>query len=287
MHKSKILVLGSASWLGSILISKLDRDKFEITATYFNRILDFTEGVKLTKAKSINDYKQILNDDFDIIINFLRGEDENGFNIHLEIIDYCKASKAYYSYCSSALALDACTNKDLTEDKLAQANSDYGMFKARCERMLYDSPIDWSIFRFSSLQGYCAHKNIRNEVFLKQLQQNNTVFVDQKVFQNRMYADDAVDIILEVLTNKITGILHLGTTDASDEIDFLRKQARLFGYHADLVMPKKNIRNVNLNCIPERIHQIFPKSRYFTQADTLEKLSGISAYNIYKKQHVL
>ena len=288
MPKSKILILGSASWLGSLIIPQLNESDFEISATYYNHVIDFSTPLKHFKAKTLKDYQDILKvGQFDVIINFLRGENREGYNIHESVIDYCKHNPTHYVFCSSALALESYENEPLTEDKTAMAESEYGLFKANCEKMLYDAGIDWSILRFSSLQGYCAHKTVRNEHFLKQLHKGNTISVDQKVFQNRMFANDAVAIILKLIEEKHTGIYHLGTVDASDEIDFLKKQAQLFGYDRDLVIPKTNFRNVNLNCIPQKIHQWFPASEFFTEQDTLQKVFQIKALEKYRTVDVV
>lgn len=282
MPKTKILILGSASWLGSLIIPKLHDNDFEISATCYNHIIDFSNPIKHYKAKTLKDYQSILNvGQFDVIINFLRGENKEGYDIHQSIISYCKNNPTQYVFCSSALALESYNNQVLTEDKAAMAESEYGLFKANCEKMLYDSGIDWSVLRFSSLQGHCKHKTVRNEHFLKQLNKGITISVDQKVIQNRMFADDAIDIILKIVEEKHTGIFHLGTIDASDEIDFLKKQAQLFGYGQNLVKSSTNIRNVNLNCIPNRIHQLFPATRFFTEEDTLQKVFQVKALKKY------
>jgi dTDP-4-dehydrorhamnose reductase len=282
-HK-RILVLGSASWLGSSLINKLGNTKFDITSTYFNTLLNFDSKVNLINAISLNNHKQLLeSSEFHVIINFLRGENEEGYHIHKEIINYCKSyTDCHYIYCSSALALDAYENQSLTEYKTAKAKSDYGVFKANCEKMLYDSGIDWTVLRFASLQGYCKHKIVRNENFLNQLKEGKTIKVDKHVFQNRMYVEDAIDLIIKIIEIKQTGIIHLGTIDSSDEIDFLKKQARLFGFNSNLIQYSGNSRNVNLNCIPKKIHLLSEKSIKFTEDDTLNKVFSISEFNKYK-----
>lgn len=281
-HK-RILVLGSASWLGSILLAKLNLENFKVSATYYNTCLNFGNEIHHVEAKKLKDYKSILKaQEPEIIINFLRGENEEGLKIHQEIKHYCESNPgSHYIYCSSALALDAHKNTSLTEDVLAKATSDYGSFKADCERMLYDSTMDWTILRFSSLQGYCQHKKIRNEHFLSQLKQGEVIKVDEQVIQNRMFVEDAVDLILRIIDEKHTEIIHFGTTDASDEIDFLRKQAQCFGYNPEQVVSSGKLRNVNLNCIPNKIHRINEASLNFTENDTLQKIQHIPTYQKY------
>lgn len=278
--KDRILVLGSASWLGSLFLDKISAQKFEITATYFNTYLKFQEPVNLVESKLIKDYSVFLEEiQPKIIVNFLRSDNSKELAIHEHIVHYCKNNKdCHYLFSSSVLALDGHKEVPLTEDLLASSTSEYGIFKEKCERLLYDVSFNWSILRFSSLQGFCRHKIIRNEMFLRQLHSGENIRVDQKVFQNRLFANDAVEIIFRIIKYKLTGIIHIGATDCSDEIDFLRKQAALFGYDQGRVMSKNYVRNANLNCIPHKIFKIYNDSKFFNEADTLSKVSKINAY---------
>jgi len=283
-QNKKILVLGAASWLGSIFLNKTKSNGFQdAVGTYYKTYIAFDEPIKIERARELSDYQSILKKETpDIIINFLRGENEEGFNIHQEIIKYCtRYQESQYVYTSSALALDAYMDKDLTENVLANAKSEYGKFKARCEKALYNADCNWTILRFSSLQGYCAHKIIRNEHFLSQLKKGEFIKVDQGVYQNRMLAEDAVDMMFKIIDQKKTGIIHLGTTDASDEIDFLKRQAQCFGYDENQIVPSGNKRNVKLNCIPKKIHAIHKEALNFTETYTLERISEIPAYQKY------
>ena len=288
MSKKTVLVLGSASWLGSLFLSKIDKSDFSITATYYNTFLNFDESIDLVEAKLISSYISFIDSiQPDCIINFLRNDNYKELDIHKEIIEYCENNElCHYVICSSVLALDGYKNKALTEDLLAKSISDYGIFKSKCEEMLYDTRIKYSILRFASLQGYCNHKVVRNEYLLRQLKNGQSIRVDQKVIQNRMFADDAVDLMIKIVEQQITGIIHLGAIDSSDEIDFLRKQAVFYGYKKERIIPKKYIRNANLNCIPKKIHEISPDSKQFTEADTLSKIFKIDEYLKYKADYV-
>ncbi len=278
--KDRILVLGSASWLGSLFLDKISAQEFEITATYFNTYLKFQEPVDLVESKLIKDYSVFLNEiQPDIIVNFLRSDNSKELAIHEKIVNYCRNNnQCHYLFSSSVLALDGHKDRALTENLLANSISEYGIFKQNSERLLYDENFNWSILRFSSLQGFCKHKIIRNEMFLRQLHSGEHIRVDQKVFQNRLFVNDAVEILYRIIRDKITGIIHIGATDCSDEIDFLRKQAVLFGYSESRVMSKDYVRNVNLNCIPHKIFDIYKDSKYFNEADTLTKVSKLNAY---------
>lgn len=284
--KKKILILGSTSWLGSALLNRLNTNKEEyqlITTVYKNKI-ELDADIEVVNAHELKDYQVIL-ETFkpNVIVNFLRGEDEEGYNIHKSIIDFSNKEKSHYIYASSVLALDAYDNVDLTEDVLARSLSEYGTFKGNCEEMFYDSKIDWTVLRFSSLQGYCAHKHTRNEAFLNRLLNDEKIYVDSGVVQNRMFVDDMILIVEKIIERTIKGIIHIGTIDSSDEIDFLRKQANLFGYGSERVQESGNQRNVNLNCIPSKIHELFGDDFKLDEKNTLEKINKIKEFDKYRK----
>lgn len=282
----KILVLGSSSWLGNLLLHQLSDSNlsYQLASTTYNTKIDFPFEVDLFKAKQHKDYRRILkNFQPDVIINFLRGEDEDGFHIHQTMQVYSKLNSAHYIYASSALALDGYSNKALTENVLAKGKSEYGAFKAKCERTLYDSSIAWTILRFSSLQGYSNNKYTRNENLLNNLKSGQTITVDTGVIQNRMMADLMISGLVKIIEQRVKGIIHFGTIDSSDEVDFLRKQAVNYGYSEKLVQASNVNRNVNLNCIPDTIIRLFGDEYKVTEADTLKELKEIKEFQKYIK----
>ena len=285
--RKRILILGSTSWLGSALLKRLNANKEEyqlITTIYKNKI-ELDADIKVINAQELKDYQTALQTfKPNVIVNFLRGENEEGYNIHKSIIDFCNKEKSHYIYASSVLALDAYDNLDLTESVLAKSVSDYGIFKGNCEEMLYNSKIYWTVLRFSSLQGYCSHKHTRNEAFLSRLFNGEEIYVDSGVVQNRMFVDDMTLIVKKIIEKTIKGIIHIGTIDSSDEIDFLRKQANLFGYSSDRVQESGNQRNVNLNCIPSKIHELFGDDFKLYEKNTLERINNIKEFDKYRKK---
>ena len=71
--------------------------------------------------------------------------------------------------------------------------------------------------------------------------------------------------------------------NSSDEINFLRKQANLFGYSPDRIQESGNQRNVNLNCIPSKIHELFGDDFKLDKKITLEKINRIKEFDKYRK----
>lgn len=283
--ENKILVLGSSSWLGCLLLEELNL-KFpnaQLAATVYKQKLDFNFNVKFYHAKSLENYISILNDfQPTVIVNFLRGEDNAGLLLHKTLIDYTKLRDAYYVYASSALALDAYADKELTEEVMANGKSEYGLFKATCEQYLYDSSSKWCILRFASVQGWINHKLTRNENLLLKLSKGEKIIVDKGVYQNRMLANLMIRGIADLINYKAEGIIHFGATDSSDEVDFLCRQAEIFGYSPKLIETSNTDRKVNLVCVPNRIFNILGESYRIKESDTLKDLSAIFELQKYK-----
>lgn len=274
----KVLVLGSASWLGFLLIEKLRKliIKPQIAGTFNNQIVSYPPEIKQYKADNLHDFNKVFHDfEPTVIVNFLRGEDEEGMMIHKLANNFIRQVNGYYIYASSALALDNYKDVPLTENILANAKSEYGLFKANAEQHLYDSNSNWCILRFSSLQGWVPHKKTRNQIFLEKISAGEPVIVDCGVFQNRMFADLMIEGVVELVKVRHNGIVHFGTIDSSDEVDFLRKQAVVFGFPEKVVKEGLNTRNVNLVCIPGVIKDILDKKFIVSENDTLKRLFEI------------
>tara|TARA_B110000091_G_C13817902_1_gene478896 strand:- start:2699 stop:3559 length:861 start_codon:yes stop_codon:yes gene_type:complete len=284
--QDKILVLGSTSWLGYLLLEELSIKipQIPLASTIYKNKIDFNFNVKLFNASNLQDYNSIL-DEFQptVIVNFLRGEDDNGMLLHKALINYADKTEAYYVYASSALALDAYSGIELTEKILANGKSDYGLFKAKCEQALYDSTSKWCILRFASVQGWVHHKLTRNENLLKNLSKGEKIIVDSGVSQNRILANLMIKGIVDLIILKTEGIIHFGTVDSSDEVDFLQKQAELFGYSSKLIERSPVDRNVNLVCVPNRIFNILGETYRVSEDDTLQSLIEITELKRYIK----
>lgn len=277
------MVLGAASWLGYLLINRLISSGYPVSGSLYRQQPEFeSDDIDLFFATTPEHYTTALEQRKpEIVVNFLRGEDEEGFTIHENVIQYCALKGAQYIYASSVLALDAYYSIPLTEDLKANSISPYGIFKAKCEELLQVNRINYTILRFASVQGWVPHKITRNEAFLQKLARGKTVTVDRGVVQNRIPASVLIRGIVGIIEKSTTGILHFGSTDASEEFHFLQKQAVRFGYPIDLVQ-EGSLRKVNLVAVPNRIFQELGQEYRQSEEDTLEYLSKVPGLIKYK-----
>ena len=277
---SSVLILGARSWIG-----------YRFTEAFLNQqanavVYGTTTSQNLKsaerghpdfyQAQTIDDFKRIFKQkNYTIVINLLRGEDPADLDIHQKIATECFKAGARYVYASSALALDGYDfNQVLTEDLPAKSVTPYGQFKGACEDYLKDiyPDEDWLILRFSSIQGWSPWKPSRNEVFLTKLQQLQTIKVSRGIKQNRLYDQVFAQAVVQLINQTDTrGVFHLGTTDQSEEIDFLQSVASTFGYDKDRVQPDGE-RKVNLSLQCDRLHQATHNRWRQTEAQTIAAL---------------
>lgn len=285
-QNKRILIFGASSWLGSLLVDQLKSLDTTLAGTIYSNDIFLGKEVKKYSVSNVETTRVALRDFRpQLIINFLRGEDEEGFAIHNEIIEYAQDNAAYYMYASSVLALDGYSlETPLVESLMANSISDYGKFKAKCETSLLESNVNHSIIRFASVQGWVEHKLIRNEALLKKLKSNQYITVDKGVIQNRMSAATLISGLVALLLREEEGVFHFGTEDSSDEIDFLRAQAKQFGYDPQLIKEGKE-RHVNLVAIPNKIQKIMGASYKSFEKDTLRDLLQCEGLKKYIKNN--
>ncbi len=284
LENKRILILGASSWLGYLLLQNLSLSNAILAGSICSNDIFLGQSVKKYTISNLITCKEALIDfEPNIVINFLRGENDEGFSIHNEIVKLIARTNGYYMYASSVLALDGYSlGTPLEESLQPKSISAYGQFKAKCELKLLASNINYSIIRFASVQGWVPHKLTRNELFLKKLQQNDKITVDKGVIQNRLSADKLIYGLRALLKRREVGVFHFGTEDHSDEIDFLRRQAKQFGYNPGLIVEGKR-RDVNLVAIPNGINQILGNSYKSSEEDTLRDLLLLDGLKIYKK----
>jgi dTDP-4-dehydrorhamnose reductase len=216
------------------------------------------------------------------VVNMTRGEDEIDFTMHRKLIDFGNSHGVHYFYASSFNACDAQLAEDHRESELPSAQSDYGKFKARCEQALMSDSKRFAIFRFSATHGWAPNRCARTEDFLKKVSSGEKVTVHQGIMQNRTAVTDLAGMMAAVIVAKGEGVFHLGTVDASDEIDFLRRLAREFGYDDSLVIPG-DASPTNANMVPGKILRMFGNEFFRTETDTITSVGRVPELAPYRR----
>ena len=277
---SLVLILGARSWIGyrltEAILSQQSKAIVEGTTSSLNLKSIEQNQPDFYHAQTVDDFKKVFKQkSYSIVINLLRGEDAAGHDIHRQIATECFKAGARYVYASSALALDGYDfNQVLTEDLPAKSITPYGQFKGACEDYLKSTHPNenWIALRFSSIQGWSPWKPTRNEAFLTKLKQSQIVKVSRGIKQNRLYDKIFAQAVAQLINqSSARGIFHLGTTDESEEIDFLRSVSKAFGYD-EYAVEQEGERKVNLSLHCDRLHQATGNQWRQTEHQTITAL---------------
>ena len=228
MSDKTVLILGCTSWIGFKLSLKMYQQGYSVIGTSRTMNLGMT-WLKKQYANLEPPCIQDLIDDLkpNIIINLLRGEDIQGWNIFRKTV----RPDCYYVYLSSSLALDGYgPDVVLTDDLEANSLSPYGMFKSKCEKYIKSEHDNYLIVRINSIHGFAPHKNTRTQLFLEKLKAGTNIIVDTGVVQSRLYDEDFKHFLLAHIKKGTKGTIHFASNEKSEEIDFLKKLATTFGY---------------------------------------------------------
>jgi dTDP-4-dehydrorhamnose reductase len=287
LSPSKIILLGGRSWLGFWLQREFARvfSRCAITSTTRDTSLCRT-GTAWRAATTAGEIAQVLqNFGPDVVVNLLWWEDgESMFAAHQVAAKWCEQYGAFYCYASSALALDGYGPEEtLTEEMPPRSISPYGRLKARGEDDLATRQYGpYLVMRFASIQGWSPWKPSRNQVFLQKLSSNTQVAVARGIWQNRAFDQHLAAAVIDLVRFKETGVVHIGTTDSSEEFNFLRKVAAAFGYDPGLLRSEGE-RRVNLVMTPGRLMEIAGGIHRHTEEETLAALVVSPNLQIYRR----
>jgi dTDP-4-dehydrorhamnose reductase len=270
MTVGRVLVLGARSWIGFRLTEAIRR--LDPVARVAGTSRSGQAGGGFLKADDPQDFAAVVHElRPDAVVNLLRGEDAKGRAIHAGVASLCASMGIQYTFASSALALDGYRGTELAEELPPRSETPYGQFKAACELDLHRIGGQWLVLRFASIHGWSPWKPSRTEAFLARLARGEAVEVDRGVLQNRLQDRVFAEAAAQAVLDRQTGTLNLGTTDCSEELEFLRRLAKAFGRPETLVVERGD-RTVNLVVRPRRLFELYPGRFARTEAQTIDGL---------------
>lgn len=276
----RFIVLGASGWLAHYLIPLLSTLKpdCEVFAYYRSRPPSFKDS--RIRVIQIPTHLETLPKG--TLINLNRGEDDSDFENHRNLIALQNQRGSRYLYASSFNAVDSNLSTPHSEEESANARTFYGMFKARCETVLLEECKRPLAFRFAATHGWAPNREARTQAFLQKLAAGEMVKVDIGIQQNRSFIGDlALQIGMLATSEKLEGIFHLGTADASEELFFLKKLAAAFGYNPEKVV-EGSVNECNAIMLMPRFKQAFPDFIIPKEADTILKVSLQPELQIFK-----
>lgn len=233
MHR--VLILGGSGLLGKALVSRLSEDRdIDVFTTYFKN----PTGLPLNRSfqQDIGDltgFKRVLDNlGPDIIISCLRGDFERQMEFHKVAANYLNQVNGRLYFCSTANVFDNDLSKPHYEDDPTDAESDYGIFKADCEKELKKIlGENLCILRLPQIWGKDCK---RIDEILTKIKNKEEI----EVYANLLYNSNTDVTIAEqvrfLIKNNLSGIYHLAAEDVITHNDFYMKLINRLGYTREI-----------------------------------------------------
>lgn len=219
----KTLVLGASGITGKAIVKELQNEN-EVYGTYYHHKDEYIkhDNMFCLDAGDINSLQDILlKIDPDIIISSMRGDFEKQIQLHKTAAQYLVSKRnSKFIYISSANAFDNSVEAPHYESDVPNAESDYGMFKVTCEKMLIDMLNERAvIIRVPFIWSKQAPR------FLK-IKEEISAGKPIKCYRN-LYCNHTTDVhiarsIHSIINNNLKGIFHIGAEDVSEYKDFMK-----------------------------------------------------------------
>lgn len=268
----KILVLGASSWVGHFLVKDITRriPYASVAGTYCTKKPDLQIPLERFAIGDHQNLGSLLRRFAPaIVVNLLRGETDEAFEIHRFLIQESNGKPFHYVYFSSANALEGTHQGAHEESELPVGVSKYGKFKARCELELMERANNYTIFRFAAAHGWAPQRMSRTVEFLEKMQAGEVVEVPTGVVQNFAAVTDVAAMATDVLAKTGPGVFHLGPVDEMDQVGFHRCLAEAFGYDAGLIVEGEKA-SVNLAVKPRKVLEMFGQKHQKTVSSTID-----------------
>lgn len=246
-----ILILGASGWVGHYLAPLLVAEGKHVIAAYANRIPVYDCPTRKLHSGNLDALTELSAAH---VVNLSRGETEAEFRFHQALIAFTNEHDTRYLFASSFNAVDAELARPHQESDPANAQSDYGKFKVRCEEELLRFCKRPLAFRFPAVHGWAPNRVARTEHFLQRLAAGEQVPVQTGIVQNRLFVGDLARLIAHCVQDEdAEGVFHFGAADASEELEFLRALAEAFGYRGRVIPGEANPCNAVM--VPEKLRK--------------------------------
>lgn len=211
MNQEKVLILGASGYVGSSIYHQLSKH-YEVYGTYHSSNRDNEDDHFFHMDIQTNEIESLLETiQPDVILSSLRGEFDQQTRLHRRIADYVASdSKRKMIFISTANVFDGDLSKPHYESEETNPQSDYGTYKANCEKLLQDHlGHQCIILRIPAVWGVdCPRLNQLRTA--KQL--DSVTNFNINITTNRQIAE----VVEFILDEDRKGIFHIGTTDQMD-----------------------------------------------------------------------
>ena len=207
----KVMILGGTGLIGKAIAERL-KDNYEII------IVSGHHEISQGYTCPVEDTERLLDildrENPDVVISTLRGEFDAQLKYHDILGTWLKNHGKKMIYMSTLNVFDKNTTKPVDEKSEAEPESEYGIFKLQCEKMLMKYlGDDLAIIRPAAVWSRdCKRMN--------QLKDCSASGKELKSYPGLMFtitlADQVGEYVDYILENNLSGVFHVGSEDMVD-----------------------------------------------------------------------
>lgn len=263
--RKKVLLLGSSGLAGRVMEEALREDYRVVPAAGHQA----PEGGYCLPVEEPQRLLEVLeHENPEIVISTIRGDFRAQMEFHEALADWLAGRKKRLLYVSTANVFDGDLSRPHTESDPPAAESEYGIFKQKCEAMLSKKLGERLIvFRPASVWAAGCPRIRLLEEQSRSGKMHHTIHGDAV---NVTLAGQIGEYAKYVLAHDLWGIFHVGTTDMADYFEFEKMVCEV----CHIALPEFEIEEVPVQAyqavIPTR--EEIPTELQMTVAQVLEAL---------------
>lgn len=210
----KVLLLGGRGLVGRH-IHKILKEDYEVVITSGKHKVDNGYTLDVSDLDLLN--KILEEENPDIVISSLGGDFKTQLVFHEKLANWIKENKRKFIYISTANVFDNDKTSPWTETKEPDPESEYGIFKRDCERLVQRIVPEVVIFRLCAVWAEDAN---RLQWLLDSGANKTPAFSLTNDQINITYADQIGWYAKYVLAHDLKGVFHVGSKDLVDWHEF-------------------------------------------------------------------
>ncbi|SFQ29542.1 dTDP-4-dehydrorhamnose reductase [Lachnospiraceae bacterium XBB1006] len=264
----KFLILGASGLVGYEVKRQLEEAGHEVRGTYCKDNGRFTGDPSFTRFEVGNLQRMdALLKEFapGVIVSALRGDFDLQMRTHEQVMEYCKKDcTRKIIFISTLNVFDNDLSRIHVESEETNPESDYGIYKAKCEKLFLDNleKRQVIILRIPSVWS----RNCRRVQELQEASdKKKTIKVWTPLIHNYTTPEKIGDAIRYIVDKKLDGIFHVGSEESLDYTEFYRCVVQRLGISEGVLAVEE--------LSPNRIY-------YQCLASEREEFAAMNAYGI-------
>ncbi len=242
----RLFITGGSGRVGGTLCERAIQKGYEVYSSYhtckvIGNGVTFIQ-LDISKRKEVERAIKILHPDRLIHTAAIAQENEPALlqAVNVEgtrhIAEYCANEKIHLTYISTDLAFDGQRGM-YSEDDEVNPKGEYPASKVKGERLVREICQDSSILRIAVNYGWSKRRNTFLEWILKEAFSRKSVNLFKDQNRSLISLPNLSDAILEVSSEQLSGVFHLGGPEPMTRYDFGIKVAHHFSFPEEWLVP--------------------------------------------------